>query len=128
MADTLTEVCGYCGKNAPCGCDPSNSGPEQKPVAWMFRSPEDESVVHFFASVHSAPKRAVPLYLHPVAAVPQEDTPCTWTPDEYRTYHTTCGSEWAFDDGDVADNAVKFCHGCGKRVVDINPLPPRDDA
>lgn len=44
---------------------------------------------------------------------------CKWTYDHSEGfYETDCGQSWRFEDGGVADNGVKFCHGCGK-VVEV---------
>ena len=45
-----------------------------------------------------------------------------WTDSDERHYLTSCGQEFMFEDGTLEDNGFKFCHHCGKRVVDISPL------
>ena len=49
--------------------------------------------------------------------------PCTWTqssdPDMPDTYITDCGEMWSFTDGGPADNNVRYCHSCGKPVVEV---------
>jgi hypothetical protein len=48
-----------------------------------------------------------------VAAVRQM---CEWHPDsdDYNdTYSTGCGKAWAFSEGDLAENGVRFCPFCG---------------
>lgn len=43
---------------------------------------------------------------------------CEWKydPTHYK-YDTTCGEAWQFsNDGDVAENCVKFCPFCGGRI------------
>lgn len=41
---------------------------------------------------------------------------CVWTCDSNGTYQTGCGRGWEFTDGDIAQNGMRFCHNCGKRV------------
>lgn len=40
---------------------------------------------------------------------------CKWSPDD-PYYGTSCGHEWQFIDGDVAENGVKFCPFCGGEI------------
>ena len=54
---------------------------------------------------------------------PQQQTEpvtCTWTPedDDTGTYSSACGELWSFIDGGWKDNHVRFCHGCGGKVVE----------
>ena len=50
---------------------------------------------------------------------------CKWTYDESTdAYESDCGELWRFDNlGNVADNRVRFCHGCGRSVVAVYPRP-----
>lgn len=52
---------------------------------------------------------------------------CAWEeedPDSMPgTYRSACGELWAFTDGGVAENNVRFCQGCGKPVA-VVPRPP----
>ena len=42
---------------------------------------------------------------------------CFWTYDDIDDkYDTECGKAWFFMEGTAADNEVKFCPYCGKRV------------
>jgi hypothetical protein len=43
------------------------------------------------------------------------------------TYRSACGELWAFTDGGVKENHVRFCQGCGKPVhVVERPAEPED--
>lgn len=42
---------------------------------------------------------------------------CWWEYDEDGAWETGCGRSWIFIDGGPEDNTVRFCPGCGKRVV-----------
>ena len=50
---------------------------------------------------------------------------CHWKPemmsDEDEAWRSDCGEVWSFFEGDPADNDVKFCQGCGRRV-EIQPV------
>jgi hypothetical protein len=54
-------------------------------------------------------------------APPAQPAPCTWTksadlhmPD---TFNSSCGVVWTFTDGGPGENNVRFCPGCGSKVV-----------
>jgi len=36
----------------------------------------------------------------------------------FGTYRSACGELWSFIEGGWQDNRVRFCHGCGGKVVD----------
>lgn len=63
---------------------------------------------------------------YPVQAVPDEV--CTWKPmdDEFMpgTYEGSCGAAWSFIEGGVAENDMKYCPQCGRKVV-IEHAPQR---
>ena len=47
---------------------------------------------------------------------------CEWYPDdpdpEYSPYwNSSCGLTWAFHEGGVKENGVKFCPNCGSKVT-----------
>lgn len=45
---------------------------------------------------------------------------CQWTHDfceESGLWDSACGEAWGFIDGGPQENGVKFCHGCGGRIV-----------
>jgi hypothetical protein len=50
---------------------------------------------------------------------------CTWTksndPHMPDTFDATCGVVWTFTDGGPAENDVRFCPGCGGKVVEGQP-------
>jgi len=56
---------------------------------------------------------------------PEKPAPCTWTksPDPHMpdTFNATCGVVWTFTDGGPAENDVRFCPGCGGKVVKGKP-------
>ena len=53
-------------------------------------------------------------------AQPEPPT-CAWSPEDDDTmpgtYRSACGELWSFIDGGWQDNNVRFCHGCGGKVV-----------
>lgn len=55
---------------------------------------------------------------------------CIWThqddEDMPGTYASACGELWSFIDGGVAENNVRFCHGCGK-PVEINSITQKGE-
>lgn len=65
-----------------------------------------------------------------------EGRTCAWRePDGYHSdaWETACGEAWTFIAGGVTENNVRFCNGCGARVVVVPfvpdreyPLPPRE--
>ncbi len=51
------------------------------------------------------------------------ENPCEWKYDEeHEKYDTSCGSAWSFIDEGIEENGVKFCHRCGKPVVEEKGL------
>jgi hypothetical protein len=54
----------------------------------------------------------------PPAAQP---APCTWTqsadPNMPDTYEATCGAVWTFTESGPAENNMRFCPECGKKVT-----------
>lgn len=45
---------------------------------------------------------------------------CAWTHDlDEDTWDSACGERWMFYDGGPRENNVRFCHGCGKRVLPV---------
>ena len=49
-----------------------------------------------------------------------EPVTCAWSfeDDDTGTYSSACGELWSFIDGGWKDNRVRFCHGCGGKVVE----------
>ena len=49
-----------------------------------------------------------------------EPVTCAWSfeDDDTGTYSSSCGELWSFIDGGWKDNHVRFCHGCGGKVVE----------
>lgn len=57
------------------------------------------------------------------AAKPEQEPPtCAWLPEDDDTmpgtYRSACGELWIFIEGGWKENRVRFCHGCGGKVVD----------
>jgi hypothetical protein len=52
----------------------------------------------------------------------QEPPTCIWSPEDDDsmpgTYASSCGELWSFIEGGWKENNVRFCHGCGDKVVD----------
>jgi len=45
---------------------------------------------------------------------------CTWhETTEY--WESTCGLNWVFTDGGLADNQMRYCPGCGRVLVEATP-------
>jgi hypothetical protein len=59
------------------------------------------------------------LYTTPPAAQP---ILCTWTksndPSMPDTFDSNCGVVWTFTDGGPGENNVRFCPGCGGKLVE----------
>ena len=64
-----------------------------------------------------------PLYTAPPQRKPLT---CLWSPEDDdtmpSTYRSACGELWSFIDGGWKDNRVKFCHGCGGKVVEASSV------
>ena len=44
---------------------------------------------------------------------------CHWVEDSDACWNTTCGKVWSFFEGGPFENEAKYCHGCGKPVVEV---------
>ncbi len=58
-----------------------------------------------------------------IALEQQAEPPtCAWSPEDDDTmpgtYRSACGELWSFIDGTWQDNRVRYCHGCGGKVVE----------
>lgn len=42
--------------------------------------------------------------------------PCRWREDENGAYDTECGGKFELTEGTPADNKMRFCPYCGKRL------------
>ena len=67
--------------------------------------------------------RAATTALREALAQPEQEPPtCTWLPEDDDsmpgTYASSCGELWSFIEGGWKENNVRFCHGCGGKVVD----------
>jgi hypothetical protein len=63
------------------------------------------------------------------SALDQVELSCTWTFDndfDHPFWGGECGAEWCFEDGGPAENEVKFCPFCGRRVV-VAETPEESD-
>jgi hypothetical protein len=51
-----------------------------------------------------------------------QPAPCTWTksndPNTPDTFDSNCGVVWTFTDGGPGENNVRFCPGCGGKLVE----------
>ena len=46
---------------------------------------------------------------------------CKWEFDKWdEAYETDCGQYWVFTDGGPAENNVRFCHYCGRKVREVS--------
>jgi hypothetical protein len=65
-------------------------------------------------------------------AAPQEDsgggeTRCRWTWDrDYEWWEASCGEAWC-QDGTPPENHYRFCPGCGKPIVIVEPESEEDE-
>lgn len=44
---------------------------------------------------------------------------CTWRQCEDGEWDSDCGVSWTFENGTPAENYMKFCSGCGHRLVEL---------
>ena len=91
------------------------------PVEWMEMVAVN--LLREGVNKHKARELAEHFYrLHPSAA---QTAPCTWTksndPSMPDTFDATCGVVWTFTDGGPVENDVRFCPGCGGKVVEGQP-------
>jgi hypothetical protein len=95
--------------------------PAPVPVEWMEMVAVN--LLREGVNKHKARELAEHFYrLHPSAA---QTAPCTWTksndPSMPDTFDATCGVVWTFTDGGPVENDVRFCPGCGGKVVEGQP-------
>jgi hypothetical protein len=61
----------------------------------------------------------------------QTERTCTWTVDYYCgepiKWDTTCGEAWNWYEGGLAANNVRYCHGCGGTIVEVDEPPKWGD-
>ncbi len=50
------------------------------------------------------------------SAQTEAQIPCVWIEDSDGVWATTCGVEWIFSDGSLAQNKTFYCHHCGHPV------------
>lgn len=43
---------------------------------------------------------------------------CKWTEDEDGNWDTECGEKFEVSSGLPSENGFKYCHHCGKRLVE----------
>ncbi len=53
---------------------------------------------------------------------------CRWTEDEDGVWHTACGRTWILDNEGPAENGVRYCFCCGKRVEAVKYEPKEDES
>jgi hypothetical protein len=75
--------------------------------------------------VDSHARKMRPLVFGDTTPPAAQPAPCTWTksndPSMPDTFDATCGVVWTFTDGGPAENDVRFCPGCGGKVVEGQP-------
>jgi hypothetical protein len=50
---------------------------------------------------------------------------CAWKQDDFEgNWDSDCGLCWAFPDGGPAENEMRFCPGCGKKLLAVPYVPP----
>jgi hypothetical protein len=57
---------------------------------------------------------------HIEALEAQLDRTCEWSVSAHRDneyWSSSCGDDWMFIDGGPEENSVRFCQGCGGKVV-----------
>lgn len=55
-----------------------------------------------------------------MAGQPPLNNTCEWTPwREIGEWVASCGTNWTFDDATPTDAGMKFCPGCGLRLVEM---------
>jgi hypothetical protein len=124
----MNPICDRCGKVNPDDihtCTPK-AAPVQEPVAWGIIASNTGRICQVELDAAEVeghnPQHIVPLYATPPAAQP---APCTWTksadPHMPDTFHSTCGVVWTFTDGGPGENNVRFCPGCGGKLVEGQP-------
>jgi hypothetical protein len=56
------------------------------------------------------------------AMLAAQPAPCTWTksndPNTPDTFDSNCGVVWTFTDGGPGENNVRYCPGCGGKLVE----------
>lgn len=62
---------------------------------------------------------------------PERRDVCKWKymdwPCSSSDYDADCGLSWSFVDGDMKDNGVKFCPGCGGAIEFVPPEEDEED-
>ena len=91
--------------------------PVQEP--WMYRLWNDKDAQWQLTDDCSWP--AEPIYTTPPKRQPLT---CAWSQEDDDTmpgtYRSACGELWSFIDGGWQENKVRYCHGCGGKVVDAH--------
>ena len=57
------------------------------------------------------------------------DAECVWTFESdphMEAWRSACGELWSFTDGGLAENNVRFCHGCGHKIAARIDTPAED--
>ena len=97
-------------------CD-SLAQPVQEPVAKYIGECNDGSLVQLYEDV----TKGTVFYTTPPKRQPLT---CAWSQEDDDTmpgtYRSACGELWSFIDGGWQENKVRYCHGCGGKVVDAH--------
>jgi len=56
------------------------------------------------------------------AAALRARTDCEWTREEDdiegQSWLSACGERWCFNDGGPTENKMRYCHGCGGKLIE----------
>lgn len=87
---------------------------QQQPVAWQWKN-----TMNFRKT---PPPGAEPGVWRPVYTSSQPSKPCEWQREDDvhmpDTWRSDCGVMWTFTDGGPVDNDMKYCCGCGAKLVE----------
>jgi hypothetical protein len=103
---------------------PAQPAPVQKPYGYWWIPDGSVPNLKPDLSQNTGPHpnfTVIPLYTTP----PAQPAPCTWTksndPNMPDTFNASCGVVWTFTDGGHGENNVRFCPGCGGKLVEGQP-------
>lgn len=76
-----------------------------------------------FYSIGPAHRAALEEFVDSIASPVPEVQFCNWTQPRYddaecNSWQADCGEYWAITEGKPSENNMKFCHGCGKLLVE----------
>lgn len=94
---------------------PQQAKPSQEPFGYFRAEPFG------WTDCAETDEGAVALYEQPDQRKPLT---CLWSPEDDDvmpgTYRSACGELWSFIDGGWKDNRVRYCHGCGGKVIEAS--------